>query len=376
MNIRRAFSVMRKEAWHIIRDRRTFFLVTISPVFLLVTFAYALYLKIENVPLAVMDYDGSSLSRRYVNELTSGKDFDLRFYASDYGEIERLLLQGDVRAAVIIPAHFMDDALGLRGAQLQIIVDGTEPNTGNFALAHIGSFTEHFATRILQQSLGKMRTSPESLAPIDLRIRTWYNPSLKSVVGMVPALIALVLTVPALSVSLAITREKEQGTFEQLIATPLSRWELLVGKLTPYIASGLLDVVLCTLVGVFWFGVPFRGSFLLYLLLAADFFFASLSVGLLISTFVSSQQVAMIASALVFFFPGFFMSGLFFPISSMPAEMRFEAYALPTTHFVIISRSIFVKGLGLGSLWLYALALFSIGLVVLGLTTLFFRKRL
>ncbi len=376
MRIRKTLSVMRKETWHIIRDRRTFFLVTISPVFLLITFAYAFYLKIEDVPLAVIDYDGTSLSRRYVNDLTSGKDFDLRFYASDYGEIERLLLQGDVRAAVIIPPHFMDDALGLRGAQLQIIVDGTEPNTGNFALGHIASFTDYFAARILQRSLKKSAPSLGSLVPIDLRVRTWYNPGLKSVVGMVPALIALVLTVPALSVSLAITREKEQGTFEQLIATPLSRLELLVGKLTPYIASGLLDVVLCTLVGAFWFGVPFRGSFLLYLLLAADFFFASLSVGLLISTFVSSQQVAMIASALVFFFPGFFMSGLFFPISSMPPLMRMEAYSLPTTHFVIISRGLFVKGVGLGALWPYALALFFIGLLVLGLTTLFFRKRL
>jgi len=376
MKIRKTLSVMRKETWHIIRDRRTFFLVTISPVFLLITFAYAFYLKIEDVPLAVMDYDGTSLSRRYVNELTSGRDFHLRFYASDYGEIERLLLQGDVRAAVIIPPHFMDDALGLRGAQLQIIVDGTEPNTGNFALAHITSFTDYFATRILQRSLEKTGPSLESLAPIDLRVRTWYNPSLKSVVGMVPALIALVLTLPAVSVSLAIAREKEQGTFEQLIATPLSRFELLVGKLTPYIAGGLLDVALCTLVGIFWFGVPFRGNFLLYLLLAADFFLASLSMGLLISAFVSSQQVAMIASLLIFLFPGFFMSGLFFPISSMPPLMRMEAYALPTTHFVIISRGLFVKGLGLGSLWPYALALFFTGLLVLGLTTLFFRKRL
>lgn len=376
MKIRKALSVMRKETWHIIRDRRTFFLVTISPVFLLITFAYAFYLKIEDVPLAVMDYDGTSLSRQYVNDLTSGKDFDVRFYLSDYGDIERLLLQGDVRAAVIIPPHFMDDVLGLRGGRLQIIIDGTEPNTGNFALAHIVSFTEHFATRVLQRSLEKMRLSLASLAPIDLRIRTWYNPSLKSTVGMVPALIALVLTLPAVSVSLAIAREKEQGTFEQVIATPLSRSALLVGKLTPYIVCGLLDVVLCSLAGVFWFDVPFRGNFLLYLLLAVDFFFASLSVGLLISTFVSSQQVAMIASLLIFLFPGFFMSGLFFPISSMPPVMRMEAYGLPTTHFVIISRGVFVKGLGLGSLWPYALALFFMGLLVLGLTILLFRKRL
>ncbi|MFQ6000970.1 MAG: ABC transporter permease [Anaerolineae bacterium] len=369
MKIRKTLSVMRKEIWHIVRDRRTFFLVTISPVFLLITFTYTLSAKIEHVPLAVMDYDRTPLSRQYLSELTSGKDLDLRFYASDYGEIERLLLQGEVRAAVIIPPDFMEETRALKGGQLQIIVDGTEPNTGNFALAHIASFTDYFATRILQQPL-------ESLAPIDLRIRTWYNPSLKSTVGMVPALIALVLTLPAVSVSLAIAREKEQGTFEQLIATPLSRSELLVGKLTPYIASGLLDVVLCTLVGIFWFGVPFRGNFLLYLLLAADFFFASLSMGLLISTFVSSQQVAMIASLLIFLFPGFFMSGLFFPISSMPPLMKMEAYALPTTHFVIISRGLFVKGLGLGALWPYTLVLFFMGLLVLGLTILFFRKRL
>jgi ABC-2 type transport system permease protein len=181
---------------------------------------------------------------------------------------------------------------------------------------------------------------------------------------------------PAVAATLALTAEKEKGTLEALIATPVRRSELLIGKLIPYILSGLVSAVLCALVGTHWFGAPFRGSSLLYLLLSADFFLATLSIGLLISVFVPSQQAAMVCAMLIFLFPGFFMSGLFYPIASMPPMMKMEAYMMPTTHYVAIARGLFLKGLGIESLWPFAIALLIMGVLVTGVAIVTFKKKL
>ena len=375
MNLRRTRSILRKELRHIVRDRRTALLVTLSPVLFLVVLAYSFSVEIKEVSTAVLDQDRTPLSRRYVATLLSSGDLVPRYGATGYADIERWLVNGDVKAAVIIPPGFMDDVAAGRMAQVQIIVDGTDPNTANHAITHIVSRTQHFAAQVLVRALERRGYPVAELTPIDLRVRTWYNPSLKYLIGMVPALIGVVLGMPAVSASLAISREKEWGTLEGLIATPVGRLELLVGKLIPYVLSGMVSVVLCAAVAVFWFRVPFRGSFPLYLVLSADFLLATLSIGLLISILVKSQQAAMVASLLVFLFPGFFLSGIFIPLASM-GIMKMEAYMIPTTHYVLINRGIFVKGVGLDVLWPWALALLGIGVVVLALDGVLFQKRL
>ncbi len=376
MNPKRTLSIMRKETWHILRDRRTFMLVTISPVFLLVVFAYTMSVEISNVAIAVLDHDQSTLSRRYRDGLASTGDILIRYWLDDYAELESRLERRQAKAALVIPSGFERDLLAGREANLQVIIDGTDPNTANHAIAHIGGYTQGLALEILAEALERQGIDASQMAPIDLRMRTWYNPTLKAIIGWVPGLIAIVLGMPAIAATLALAAEKEKGTLEALIATPVRRSELLIGKLIPYVLSGLVSAVLCALVGIYLFGTPFQGSFLLYVLLSADFFLATLSISLLISVFVRSQQAAMVCAMLIFLFPGFFMSGLFYPISSMPPEMKMEAYMMPTTHYLSITRGLFLKGLDMSSLWPYAVALLAMGVLITGIAIFTFKKKL
>jgi ABC-2 type transport system permease protein len=376
MDLRRTISIMRKEMWHILRDRRTFVLVTVSPVFLLLVFAYSMSVEIRNVAIAVLDYDQSGLSRQYRDGLASTGDIVIGYWPGDYAEMQARLERREAKAAVVIPAGFEEDLLSGRETSLQVIVDGTDPNTANHTITHIGGYTQQVALDVLSEALEREGIDATQLSPIQLRLRTWYNPTLKPIIGWVPGLIAIVLGMPAVAATLALTAEKEKGTLEALITTPVRRSELLIGKLIPYVLSGLFSAVLCALVGVYWLGTPFRGSPLLYVLLSADFFLAALSISLVISVFVPSQQAAMACAMLIFLFPGFFMSGLFYPIASMPAEMKMEAYMMPTTHYLSITRGLFLKGLGLAYLWPFAVALLAMGVGVTGVSIVTFKKRL
>ncbi|MFQ6014893.1 MAG: ABC transporter permease [Anaerolineae bacterium] len=378
MNFRRTLSVMRKEAWHILRDRRAFLLTIFAPVFLLLVMAYSFSVDIKNVAVAVMDHDRTPLSRRYLTGLSSSGDVIVRYMATDYADIVRWLMTSQAKAAVIIPPGFEADLRAGREATMQVLVEGTDPNTANTALLHIGGYTQRFAIHIVAETMNRagFPVDAATLMPVDLRLRTWYNPTLKAVIGFLPALIGVVLGMPAVATTLALVREKERGTFEQLIVTPIRRSELVVGKLVPYMMSGLISVVLCAALAVYWFGTPFRGNFLLYLLLSADFFLASMGIALIISTFTSSQQAAQVGAVLIFFFPGFFLSGIFYPLFSMEPIMKMEAFMVPTTHYVLISRGVFLKGQGLTVLWPYATALLVMGLLFLGLAVLLFKKKL
>ncbi len=376
VSMQRMLSVLRKEMWHILRDRLSFILVTLSPLLLLFTMGFAFSIDIKNVKVAFLDQDKSPMSRQYLARLRSTEDLYLRYQAENYHQIERWFKSDRIRAAVIIPPGFNDDILAGRTTGLQILIDGTNPSTAEHAIRHIVLPTENFAAQLVIARLAQAGTPVETLAPIDLRLRTWYNPSMKFTVGMIPALVAIVMSMPAMAATLAITREKERGTMEQLIVTPIRRSELLVGKLIPYILTGLVSVLLCVAVAVFVFGVPFKGNLLLYMLLSADFLFASLSIALMLSAVINNQQVAMMASMLIFLFSGFFMSGLLIPLASMGPEVKMESMMLPTTHFVIISRGIFTKGQGLSELWGYAAVLLGMGIVFLFLSVVLFKKKL
>jgi ABC-2 type transport system permease protein len=376
MNLTRTVSIMRKEMRHILRDRRTFVLVTVSPVLLLLVFAYSMSVEIRNVAIAVLDYDQTTLSRQYRDGLASTGDIVIRYWPRDYAEMQSRLERRQAKAAVVIPVGFEDQLLAGREASLQVIVDGTDPNTANHTISHITGYTQEVALQVLSEALARQGIDPGELSPIQLRMRTWYNPTLRPIIGWVPGLVAIVLGMPAVAATMALTAEKEKGTLEALITTPVRRSELIIGKLIPYVVSGLFSAVLCALVAVYGLGTPFRGSPLLYLLLSADFFLAALGVSLVISVFVPSQQAAMALAMLIFLFPAFFMSGLFYPIASMPEEMKMEAYMLPTTHYLTITRGLFLKGLGLDSLWPYAAALLAMGLGVTGVSIVTFKKRL
>ena len=367
---------MRKEWRHITRDRTSFVLLLLSPVLALVTMAYAFSVDIKDVAIGVLNQDLSPLSRQYLAQLSSTDALRLETWPQSLDEVERLMMHGSVKAVVIIPRGFAQDMETGRTAALQLVVDGTDPNTAGHAIRHISAHTEHFAAERLKSRLAQAGLPTDNLSPIDLRLRAWFNPSLKFTVSLIPALVGMVLSVPAMAASLALAREREWGTLEGLIVTPIGRGELIIGKLVPYVMAGLLSVPLCAATAVYGFGVPFRGSPWLYLALSAVFLFAAMSISLLLSVFTNSQQVAIIGSMIIFLFSGFFMSGLLIPLAIMGPVLKMEALMFPTTHFVIISRGIFVKGAGLAELQGYAVVLAVMGVIFLTLTALMFKKKL
>jgi ABC-2 type transport system permease protein len=343
---------------------------------LLLLMAYALTVDLKNIPIAVLDYSRSKLSRTFVQQITAGDDLVLYAQVNSYEEIEDLLIHGKIKAALMIDPAFSKDLLALKGLPLQIIIDGTEPESGGFAVDHIAWRSEEFINQALADQIQAMGIPLETLQPIDLRVRTWYNPSLKPRVDLIPGLISMVLGFPALSVALTLAHEREHGTLEQLMATPISRGELLLGKMIPYIIVGLINVIAIPIIAIIWFKIPFNGNPILFFVLSAIFLFALLAMGIIVGVFMRTQAAALAVSFLVVFFPGFFLTGIFFPIASMPEVMRLESLGLPGTHYAIITRGIFLTGVGLKVLWPYAVMLVGLGLAFTGVAALFFRKKL
>ena len=376
MSFRHLRAVVRKEIRHILRDRSTLILVLLTPIAILFLMAYALTVDIEHVPVAVWDQDRTATSRAFIQRVTEGKDLDLYTYTDSFDAINELLMHDAIKAALIIQPTFERDLLSLRALPLQIIIDGTEPQSGNFAVEQIGGRAQAFVEALLIRRMPTLQVEAASLQPIDLRVRALYNPGLKPRVDMVPGLISMVLGMPALSVALTLAHEREHGTLEQIMVTPVSRTELLIGKIIPYIIVGLINVVVIPVVAEIAFHVPFNGSFPLFFALSAIFLFAMLSMGMLIGVFMHTQPAALALSFLLIFFPGFFMTGIFFPLASMPAEVRMEAMSLPGTHYAVITRGIFLPGVGMEVLWPYVLALAGLGVAFTAVGAFFFKKKL
>jgi len=358
------------------RDRATFVVVMLTPVATLFLMAYALTVDIEHVPIAVLDLDRSSTSRAFVQQVTEGKDLDLYAWVDSLDEIEGLLMRGEIKAAMVIHPAFERDLLLLRGMPLQIVIDGTEPASGGFAVDQIGGRAGEFINELLAGQMQARGLPPHALQPIDLRVRTLYNPGLKPRVDLIPGLISIVLGFPALSVALTLAHEREHGTLEQVMATPVGRIELLLGKMIPYGIVGLANVIVIPALARATFHIPFNGSFLLYFLLSAVFLFAMLGMGMIIGVFIHTQSAALALSFLVIFFPGFFLTGIFFPIAAMPEIVRLEAMFLPGTHYAIITRGVFLAGVGLDVLWPHGAMLVGLGFAFTAVAVLFFKKKL
>lgn len=376
MSPRHFWAITRKEVSHIIRDRTTLFLVLFSPTLLMLVMAYSLTVDLKDIPIAVLDQDQSQTSRQFIQRITAGEDLVLVSLVKDMEEIDYLLQRGEIKAAVIIGAGFSNDLLGFKKVKLQLIIDGTEPESGGFAVDHIGLRTEEFISEKLGDYLSYQGISESALQPIDLRVRAWFNPSLKPRNDLVPGLLSIVLGLPAMLVALTIAHEREHGTLEQLLATPIGRTEILLGKMFPYLLVGLANVIFIPILAIFWFKVPFNGNFLAFFGLSAIFLFAILSMGIIVGVFMRTQSAALALSFLLIFFPGFFLTGIFFPIVSMPDIMRLESLGMPGTHYAIITRGVFLSGVGFEVLWPYAVMLLFLGAIFTAIAGLFFSKRL
>jgi ABC-2 type transport system permease protein len=364
---------VRKEFIQIRRDRRILPILVIMPVLQLVILGYAVSSDIKHLATAVCDLDRTAESRALVDRFATSGYFDIRYMVSDDRQIRPLVDAGKARVGLVIPPRFAAKLARQETATVQLLLDGTDSNTATVAQGYVTQIVNAESTRILEERVG-----PKALAPVAVEptIRVWFNPDLKSVNFMVPGVVALILTIVTMTMTAtAIVKEKERGTIEQLIVSPIRPIQLMLGKAIPFIIIAYADIVLVVLVGLFWFRVPIAGSFPLLLLLSGLFIMTTLGLGLLISTVSQTQQQAMM---LGFFAnpPFMLLSGFIFPIASMPEPMQYLTYLIPLRYFLVIIRGIFLKGVGLDVLWPQAVALLVFGVALLLLSALRFQKRL
>jgi len=375
MSLRRLLVVARKEFCHITRDLRLLFLVTVAPGFLLVTLSYVFALDVGQVDIAVRDLDRTALSRDLVSHITADGDFDVVAWLHQEESVERLLTHRVADIVLVVPRGFSETALSGEPAQIQCIVDGVDALGASQSLGFLESRVRAFVASMARSRAGLGAESLTAVAALEIRERAWYNKGLKSLISMVPGLMAVILCMPALAFALALAREKEMGSFESLIVTPVRGVEYLIGKLLAYEVGGVVSSVLALLVATIWFQVPLRGTVLDFLLLTADYMLASTGISLVVASLVHNQQTAMFLILMIFFVPSFFLAGLLRPVSEEPIA-RAVAYALPSTHFISISRALFLKGLGLSALRTPALALLGIGLACQVVSLVLFDKKL
>lgn len=375
ISVRRLWVVARKEFCHVTRDLRLLFLVTVAPAFLLITLSYVFALDVGRVDLAVRDLDQTSVSRKLLSQITADGDFTVVAWLEGEPDVEELFARGAADMVLIIPPGFTSTALSGETAQLHAIVDGVDALAAGQALGLLEGRVRAFVGGMARSRMGLGAQPLVAGRMVEIRDRALYNRALNSVTSMVPGLMAIILSMPALGFALGLAREKEMGSFESLIVTPVQGVEYLIGKLLAYGAGGLVSGVLAFFVATAWFEVPFRGSMADFLLLTADYLLASMGISLVVASLVRNQQTAMFLVLMIFFVPSFFLAGLLRPIAEEPLA-RAVAYALPSTHFVTISRGLFLKGLNVPALWAPALALLVIGLVCQAVSLVLFDKKL
>lgn len=375
--MRGLMAVMRNEFRHMLRDPWLLTTVTVGAVVLIVLMSYTLSADIEHVPTAVLDSDRSSQSRAYLQRFVNDEFFDLKYWAQSPEEAHERVRSGQAHGAIIIPSGFARRMHKGEKTSVQIIVDGTKPNVASQILGNAKALSASFSAELLKQQLGKAGLAPaHETQPLEFRVRALYNPDLKEVNSILPGLMALCLSMPTISAALSLAREKEEGTLEKLIATPIRRYQLLAGKVVPYLLIGLLDVLLFTLLGLVAYRVPFQGYLADLVLFSSLFLLANLGISLLISSLVRTQMAALIIAGLILTLPVINESGLFHPLYAMPPDARTQALLWPATHYVIIARGIFLKGAGAQILLPNGLFLLASGLLLNGLAAWRFRKKL
>jgi len=372
----RISSIIRKEFIHVLRDPRTLAIVLAMPALQLVLFGYAINTVVDHLPVIVLDEAGDARSRAFVAAFENSGYFDLRDVASSREEVRQAVDSGRAKVGLVIPADFGLQVLRREPAMAQLVVDGSDPNVAQTAIFAAGMVAQVQSADTLANALARQGLATSGGATIELRPVVLYNPSMLSVTFMIPGLIGLILQFQTLILTaFAIVREREKGTLEQLVVTPIKPWELMAGKLLPYVATAFLAVAVALGVGRFWFGVEVQGSLLLLVALSTLFLLSSLGVGLLIST-VSQTQTQAMQLALFVMLPSVLLSGFMFPREGMPWIIQQVGLAIPLTYFLQILRGIILKGVGVEVLFGNVLPLAMFGVVVFALSATRFNKRL
>jgi len=376
MNLWRTWAVFRKELIHIRRDPRSLILIILLPITLLALYGYALTFDIKHVATVIYDQERSQVSHDFIKNFEGTSYFDLKGYVNSYEEIDRLFNSRQVELALILPFDFSRPLKKEGTVKIQALLDGTDANTANIVLGYVQAVTAVYSQNIMIERLQRKGMSQVQM-PLQINGRFWFNEDLESINFIVPGLIVVIMTmVGALLTALTVVREVERGSMESLMATPLKKEELLLGKLGPYFFVGMLDVGITILLGELLFQVPLRGSVLLLIGLSAIFLIATLGHGLLISVSCQNQLQAYQMAMLTTFLPAFLLSGFVFSIQLMPVALQVASYAVPARYLVSIAKGIYLKGIGMDILWPNALALVGAALVFLLAAIRKFQKKI
>jgi ABC-2 type transport system permease protein len=370
MSFQRLVAISRKEYHHITRDPRTLLLVLIAPAFLLMMLAYVFAFDVDKFPLVVLDQDRTDVSRRYVSDLTGDGTFEVVSYLENYDEIEQLMQAGRAKVALVIPHGTTGKLQAGHAAEVQAVIDGVDSITGQQAASQLELRSRLFSLKMLPAA------SSQAIGSIDTRTLAWYNPSIKSLNSMVPGLIGAVLIMPALALALAFAREKELGSFEGLAATPIRGYEYILGKMLTYLGFAMLSMIPILIAALAWFRVPLRGQVAELAVVTLIYLIATFGLALLVANFVKSQQAAMLIMILVFFIPSLFLTGLIVPVDTSSPAMVLVSGILPTSHYVVLARGVFLKGLPLTEFASPIVILLMIGATTLTASLALFKKRI
>ena len=373
MSVKRIIAIAKKEFIHIRRDRRSLILSFMIPIILLILFGYALSLDVRDIPTTIRDYDNSKYSREFIGSFSQSGYFTIDEYVYDYDKLEENIISGKSLVAIVIPPDFGENLTAGENVRVQTIIDGSSSNKASIANGYIEGITRSFSSKIIADK----NTAGEIGTPLNPEIRIWFNPELESKNFIIPGIIAIILMmIASLLTSQVISREWENGTMEQLIVSPIKPRELILGKIIPYFIIGILDLAIIVIFGRLLFDIPIKGSTILLFTLSGLFLFGVLSLGITISIITKSQVLSYQMAMIVSFLPSYILSGLIFPISSMPKIIQYISYLVPAKYFITILRGIFLKGSGFMILSLEILYLAVFAIILFIVANLRFIKKL
>jgi len=376
LNLPRAWAIARKEFLHIYRDPRSLGLVILMPAILMLLFGYAVTLDVKKVRMTVLNYDGAQESLSFIYRFSGSPYFQLNGFIQDEKEVRRLIDEGTIKMALVLPNDFSQTVKSGKKAPVQVILDGSDSNTANIILSYVQAIARDYTqekTFLKIERMGRKRPDP----PLEGRTRIWFNEDLESKNYFIPGLVAVIISIiGVLLTGQVIVREWEKGSMELLISTPVRKSELIIGKLFPYFFLGLLDLILAVLMGRLVFDVPLRGSVGLLLLLSCIYMIVALAMGLTISAVAGTQLLANQMAMIIGFLPTFLLSGFTFVISNMPLWLQIITYGIAPRYYVSIVKEIFLKGSDFSFLWKETLVLIGMGLLGVMVATRSFKKEL
>lgn len=372
----RILAIAAKEFIHIRRDRRIIISVLLLPVMQLLLFAYAISFDVKNVPTVILDYDKTPASRAYLESYGSAEFFDVRGQVDNLDQIDQAFERGQASAAIVVPAGFARAIASEKKAQVAVLVDGGEPNSATLGQAYAQALNQFGDREILVEWADRTGLDTTRFGQLEPRLRTWYNPERKSADFLIPGLmVVIVMIVTMQQTAVTLVRERDLGTQEQMLVSPLRHAELMVGKLLPWTIIGVVDMAAITLLAIGVFRVPLRGDILLLAVASVLFVFCSLALGLIISAVAPSPEAANITALLLAFLPGFMLSGFAFPLETIPPFLQFVSYLFPGRYMVQITRGVFLKGASFPELWPPLLALVVYAIVSLSIASIMYGRR-